>query len=731
MKIQDMKIGARLGVGFGIILLLLLSIGAISVFGMLKMDGGLETIVKKDYAKIKLASDSAKNVTSIVSSIETMILQSDPASRREESKKIELARQQYKGAMEKLEKLEMTDQGKALIAKAKQSLDNARKANNEVIELALAGNSARAATAFEKEAAPLCAAIATAFNELVQYQEQGIEERYVGAVAVSSRSRILAISLAALAIAIGAAIGFCITQSISRPVSALSGCADRLALGDVEVDIDTEGKDEIAMLARSFRNMADNIKEASLAAERVAHGDLSVQVTPKSERDLMGKNLSAMIATIGKLSSEMNELIKAIREGKLEVRGDAAPFQGAWGELLTGQNRLIEAFVQPIDVTSRYLSRISKGDIPEKIADTYYGDFNDIKNSLNLLIDANNDATRLAKEIAEGNLMLEVKQRSENDGLMQALSTMVQNLTQVVTDVKFAADNVTSGSQALSSTSEQMSQGASEQAASAEEASSSMEQMSSNIRQNADNSLQTEKIAVKSATDANESGQAVARTVSAMKEIASKISIIEEIARQTNLLALNAAIEAARAGEHGKGFAVVASEVRKLAERSQKAAGEIGSLSLTSVDVAEHAGNLLQMLVPDIHKTAGLVQEISAACKEQDTGADQINRAIQQLDQVIQQNAGASEEMASTAEELASQAEQLQGTIAFFRVGTAAREREQVQVRKSAPASPPPATRQKGYQKMTRAGVAAKEFPGIEIDMNATESLLQAGFERY
>ena len=160
----------------------------------------------------------------------------------------------------------------------------------------------------------------------------------------------------------------------------------------------------------------------------------------------------------------------------------------------------------------------------------------------------------------------------------------------------------------------------------------------------------------------------MSETVGAMKDIASKISIIEEIARQTNLLALNAAIEAARAGEHGKGFAVVAAEVRKLAERSQTAAGEISQLSTTSVEVAEKAGQMLAKLVPDIQKTAELVQEISAASKEQTTGADQINSAIQQLNQVIQQNAGAAEEMSSTAEELSSQAEQLQGTIAFFKV---------------------------------------------------------------
>ncbi len=275
----------------------------------------------------------------------------------------------------------------------------------------------------------------------------------------------------------------------------------------------------------------------------------------------------------------------------------------------------------------------------------------------------------IARTVAKGDLTVAIDLDTKNEGsLLAAMAGMVQNLKEVVVNVKSAADNVAAGSQELSSGSEEMSQGASEQAAAAEEASSSMEQMSSNIRQNADNALQTEKIAVKSAADAREGGKAVEQTVNAMKDIAGKIGIIEEIARQTNLLALNAAIEAARAGEHGKGFAVVASEVRKLAERSQKAAAEISELSASSVDVAERAGELLTKMVPDIQRTAELVQEIAAASREQDTGAEQINKAIQQLDQVIQQNSSASEEMASTSEELASQAEQLQSTISFFRV---------------------------------------------------------------
>jgi len=279
---------------------------------------------------------------------------------------------------------------------------------------------------------------------------------------------------------------------------------------------------------------------------------------------------------------------------------------------------------------------------------------------------------RFAELVASGDLSqtLDVQAKDEVGQLANALNTMVSKLKDVVENVKTASGNVASGSQELSGSSKEMSQGATEQAAAAEEASASMEQMNANIRQNADNALQTEKIAQQSAQNAKQGGEAVAKTVHAMKDIAEKISIIEEIARQTNLLALNAAIEAARAGEHGKGFAVVAAEVRKLAERSQAAAAEISNLSSSSVEISVEAGQMLEKMVPDIQRTAELVQEIAAASKEQEAGADQVNKAIQQLDQVIQQNASASEEMASTAGELNSQADQLQEIIAFFKIDT-------------------------------------------------------------
>ncbi|MBF0626911.1 MAG: CZB domain-containing protein [Magnetococcales bacterium] len=297
-----------------------------------------------------------------------------------------------------------------------------------------------------------------------------------------------------------------------------------------------------------------------------------------------------------------------------------------------------------------------------------------------------------AEKVAKGKLDeacdCDVNRKDEAGRLASALNDMVGRLRQVVEDVMNAAENVSTGSRESSENAQNLSQGASEQAASIEETSAAMEEMASNIQRNTDNAQTTEKIASQAARDAQDGGESVLAAVGVMKEIASKISIIEEIARQTNLLALNAAIEAARAGEHGKGFAVVAAEVRKLAERSQTAAGEIGHLSASSVQVAERTGQIMSKLVPDIKRTAELVQEIAAASVEQNQGVGQVNQAIQQLDKEIQRNAGASEEMAATADQLAEQANRLQEIMGFFQTGQRPVRRAEVKLARAALPAP-------------------------------------------
>jgi methyl-accepting chemotaxis protein len=371
---------------------------------------------------------------------------------------------------------------------------------------------------------------------------------------------------------------------------------------------------------------------------------------------------------------------------------------------------------------------VAIGDLSQEMQVKSNDEIKDLVDSLNTMTGNLRTTASVADAIANGDLTVTVSRFSDKDTLGISLERMVDKLRQVVSEALGAADNVSSGSQELSSSSEELSQGATEQASSAEEASSSMEEMASNIKQNADNAAQTEKIARQSATDAQASGEAVGRAVEAMRTIAEKITIVQEIARQTDLLALNAAVEAARAGEHGKGFAVVASEVRKLAERSQSAAAEISTLSSQTVRAAQDAGEMLTRLVPDIQKTAGLVSEISAACREQDIGAEQINQAIQQLDKVTQQNASASEEMAATSEELASQAETLQASIAYFRIEANDAPRAASAPAKAKPARPVASTKPKAAangankligQVQASYGTGKGKTNGFKLDLTA------------
>jgi len=281
-----------------------------------------------------------------------------------------------------------------------------------------------------------------------------------------------------------------------------------------------------------------------------------------------------------------------------------------------------------------------------------------------------NDAVRVANEMAQGNLTPEftINTTDETGQMLSALREMSVRLARTMTEVKNLSSALVGAAEQVSSGAQTVSQGTSSQAAAVEETTTNLDEMSASIDQNAESSRQMQKMSTKGAKDAEESGRVVKETVEAMKEIASRISIIEEIAYQTNLLALNAAIEAARAGEHGKGFAVVASEVRKLAERSQAAAKDIGGLASRSMDVADRSGRLLDELVPSLQKTADMVSDVAAASMEQSSGVKQINKAMNQVDQMTQRNASSAEEMSATAEEMSAQADFLQQLVGFFQV---------------------------------------------------------------
>jgi len=405
------------------------------------------------------------------------------------------------------------------------------------------------------------------------------------------------------------------------------------------------------------RQMISNAKGGDLTAalETMTTQYRRVRDTLAANTERDRKGMAAAFESVRQASSTANLLITAIIVLCLAL-------------LIGVSINVSKALVGPVRKAVEAAHRLREGDVSVRFET---GSTDEVGQLVHALADVTvylQEMADLAQNIAEGDLRRSPTPRSAEDRFGLAFGEMTRRLASVSRELKIQASGMAAAARQVSSAAGDLSGGTSDVAASVEETLSSLEEMRASIAANAGNSLQMEDMATRAASDAAESGRSVEGTVTAMRGIAQKITVIEDISHQTNLLALNAAIEAARAGEHGRGFAVVAAEVRRLAERAQSAAKEIGDLAEKSLEVAERSGTQLKQLVPVIQKTANLCQEVAAASREQQTGVEQITHAMSRVDHVTQRNSASAEELSATAAELSGQATTQQTLVAYFQV---------------------------------------------------------------
>jgi methyl-accepting chemotaxis protein len=491
---------------------------------------------------------------------------------------------------------------------------------------------------------------ATALKDKIEGLTRGLSDGLrteLTSNAMASRNQVL-VSLAALIwVLISSGILIYIASIVIRPLTGITEVANRIAGGDVNQTVSYQSRDEIGMLAEAFRAMIAYIKSIAEAADLLSRGEIAAHVTARSEKDLLGKNFVKVADTISLMTKETGQLMQAAQAGKLDIRGDTSRLQGAFSAIIKGFNNTLDMVVAPINEASVVLQEMSHKNLGRRMTGDYQGDFARIKEGLNLVLEN-----------------LESSLRQVKDGSMQIAS---------------AAENIASGSQALS-------QGASEQAATIEEFSSNLNETAVMARQNASSANNMRGIAEQAKQDATigaENMQRLSKAIDKIKNSADQsakiVKTINEIAFQTNLLALNAAVEAARSGDAGKGFAVVAEEVRNLAMRSAEAAHNTSILIEESVKNSEEGvalnkevfGNLA-VIRKQINAVSEVIAEITIASNQQQTGLDQVNKAVEQMNNITQQTAANAEESASAAQQLSGRAAEMQEMVETFTLSSSA-----------------------------------------------------------
>ncbi|MBD4903015.1 HAMP domain-containing protein [Xanthomonas citri pv. citri] len=707
--LQRLNVGRRLGMAFGILILLS---GLLVATGLITMSNAryeLDTIVNNNMERIRLSSEMLDANTNVAIGLRDVVMVSGDAANRRALDMIEKSRARYKQAHDALAAMPSSELEKKALTLVQEKRDVSVKFNNQILDYGIRDQNQQAQALLQGAAAAAMDEQQAAIAANAALERRLSKDAYAAAVASMHNGKIILASGGIAALAISALLAWLITRSLTRPLSQATRTAEAIAAGDLRNDVHTTATDETGRLLQAMDKMQLQLRNLIAAQTDMAkhhdNGQISFRIDATvfpGDYGRMANDTNALVAShvavqndlarimgryaIGELSEDMQplpgekaafsntmsqvklnlsamnhqikHLAQAAANGDFSARGDVERFQFDFRVMVESLNQLMSTADGNLQSLSALLQSIAAGDLTARMSGDFRGVFAQMRD------DANATASQLAQ--------------------------IVGNIQQSAVSINAAATEIAAGNQDLSQRTEQ-------QAANLEETAASMEELTSTVKQNAESARQANQLAIGAARVASEGGNVVGKVVDTMsgieassKKIADIISVIDGIAFQTNILALNAAVEAARAGEQGRGFAVVASEVRTLAQRSSGAAKEIKDLIDDSVQrvakgsaLVHSAGKTMGEVVASVQRVTDIMGEISAASQEQSAGIEQVNQTITHMDETTQQNAALVEEATAAARSMEEQAVQLTDAVAIFKID--ARQVRRADTRATAP----------------------------------------------